>query len=1330
MVEESSDDSDDGSYIPSEEEELERDEDEGQDTDATAEESNDSEGEAEAAEEVEEGHAYQNMEEMEVQKRQYARDLTDLLLRFQGCTAEEHAQEDEESGDSHTTTPAELLTLFEKMDIACPDRLAKAGNPPTAQENLHRVLTPEQRTALFCGTVLEDDPTPSEGDSDDDASFTTANQTQPTAAVPHVRLRSDDPCLGPKITWDVDSIIAISRSMAICQGKLRVNDVQTDVSRLQTSLHLDKFTVHYWEKDTTPVRTGGIRLRPFVRRQARVSLQEVPQWLVGRFGDNDSFQMYILFTRLWRKGQKTTRMRDCDFRMWYDEVWSPALREIMSDQPNFTSALPKSSRHAAANATAKSAETSRAGGLAATRKQFFHVSVPGDRLEEFTEEIKRLVRAGGVRFRRFRGLRFLVDAKGLKAETRATTWNGMVANLHREWTDKVNPRFYGWRCYFDIGKETMPPPHSGQTLLWRRCCLKKWTQRLKSLVPKALGRVTPYQFLQLHDIGSVTVETAPTSLHRLFGLLYAQVYNPFKVHFTAGNTYTFMDQSLDSNAVPSSLRNLLKVAGGGRGADAESLLKLYLHSVQRMNEALQGDMSQPYAIREEFRLEWVLFQEINDEIQNRDLGDSDIDPPVEYLPPEDDEADEPFFTPAVDTPYYTQTTAQMIAWVRWNVNKFCYGFEMLHTWPKHLIHPEHARVMLIYLRCLRCFYGIGNSGDFYRLHLDRRTKTVNGVEQVKHGLAFEKSLEQHGYTWFPPDRILFGTMTIHPDYSRTLGFNLDVRKEGFQRRWPAVNAARNDSQALEWAAEKLDAYRNTQKCVDELLAYLRDLCFSTFRRNVFSEIQGDIKPHCRDDAAAGRHPLTHATLKDILIAPPAYMQRANTTCRNVYDLAEWLWTDSSKFKRDNWGTSKPFRRLFAEASNAIEVRLGLETRTQWRSEFLETFVKLHWVMPYPTSNSLFSRSETQAKLPRFWSTRHAAVIQYYKVQRIPSPYPPSDAASYPLIGWDSMQVMPGDIRLEQQHINRDLNVFARELAEMAAGNREIHEITHAIPHLDMAPFQAASDRTKLHPSMQFIKRRYGSFKGAGPNLERESDDEIAHAMKQFAEAIRYMKNRLTTIHGTMVSVQLKLEPNIRSAQPRTVAASKVIARRARKTGRIPRPDTQVNEDDEAAFVALAQRKHDLDRHDEEVERFHRRELQFLERWLPKIVRARQDTYYHQSSRSIPTPLIQRPPPTPRPPPTLRPTPPRFEPSKRKFKAWPALSDEEPHSPSKKSRLSSPRPRQDGRGSVSQTSNALVDSIEEPLAPPTPTNNINIGGFFKRFSTPSGRASHTHQSLDP
>jgi hypothetical protein len=41
---------------------------------------------------------------------------------------------------------------------------------------------------------------------------------------------------------------------------------------------------------------------------------------------------------------------------------------------------------------------------------------------------------------------------------------------------------------------------------------------------------------------------------------------------------------------------------------------------------------------------------------------------------------------------------------------------MLYTWPKYLIYPEHARVMLIYFRYFRYFYGISNSNDFNRFY--------------------------------------------------------------------------------------------------------------------------------------------------------------------------------------------------------------------------------------------------------------------------------------------------------------------------------------------------------------------------------------------------------------------------------------------------------------------------------------------------------------------------------------------------------------------------------------------------------------------------------------
>jgi hypothetical protein len=113
MVKKLSDDSDDGSYIPSEEEELKQDENEKQDTDIIAEKSNNSESEAEIVKKIEKGYEYRNIDEMEVPKRQYARNLIDLLFRFQGCTAEKHAEKDEKSGNSHIIIPAELLTFFE-----------------------------------------------------------------------------------------------------------------------------------------------------------------------------------------------------------------------------------------------------------------------------------------------------------------------------------------------------------------------------------------------------------------------------------------------------------------------------------------------------------------------------------------------------------------------------------------------------------------------------------------------------------------------------------------------------------------------------------------------------------------------------------------------------------------------------------------------------------------------------------------------------------------------------------------------------------------------------------------------------------------------------------------------------------------------------------------------------------------------------------------------------------------------------------------------------------------------------------------------------------------
>jgi hypothetical protein len=68
-VKKSSDDSDDGSYIFSEKKELERDENEGQNINIIIEKSNNSESERLIIKKIEKAHAYQNMDEIEGQKK-------------------------------------------------------------------------------------------------------------------------------------------------------------------------------------------------------------------------------------------------------------------------------------------------------------------------------------------------------------------------------------------------------------------------------------------------------------------------------------------------------------------------------------------------------------------------------------------------------------------------------------------------------------------------------------------------------------------------------------------------------------------------------------------------------------------------------------------------------------------------------------------------------------------------------------------------------------------------------------------------------------------------------------------------------------------------------------------------------------------------------------------------------------------------------------------------------------------------------------------------------------------------------------------------------------
>ena len=84
------------------------------------------------------------------------------------------------------------------------------------------------------------------------------------------------------------------------------------VSDLKSSLHLAKRRVQYSD--------GQGRLHSVLR-----PVHEIPHYTLGRLVGFEDVSIYVLFPRLYREEQQSSRLLDSDFQTWLDYVLLPAL---------------------------------------------------------------------------------------------------------------------------------------------------------------------------------------------------------------------------------------------------------------------------------------------------------------------------------------------------------------------------------------------------------------------------------------------------------------------------------------------------------------------------------------------------------------------------------------------------------------------------------------------------------------------------------------------------------------------------------------------------------------------------------------------------------------------------------------------------------------------------------------------------------------------------------------------------------------------------------------------------------------------------------------------
>lgn len=541
--------------------------------------------------------------------------------------------------------------------------------------------------------------------------------------------------------------------------------------------------------------------------------------------------------------------------------------------------------------------------------------------------------------------------------------------------------------------------------------------------PASSWRQMYYPQSLLRAQGSLTLEPSPRNPVRKRGLQYCQFYNASKEVLAAGNHYPFQNERLDTLSLDPGMARTWQHVGGAVCHSPLTLLRAYLHTKQRCHTALQGCRTRSYGTREEYRVTGTLLCHLDRLFTQSGQAESPLPPPTGHLP------------------FSVHTTALMLDWWRWNLNKLCLGFEMTYSLqPRTVVHWEHTRVMMMFLRCLACIFG--GQGQHLRrslgLWIDRRVRRApdgSDQEQVQEGLALGPHLERYCYAWMA-DKLDWAAMTFRPPHRAHMVFNTPSLQSAYVERYGRVVETKGDFLLFHDVFDRLHTLRHDPRRSALLLQLLVDLCLQVFRKDVFQTLAGrrtqqPLSPSSLQEACAGTVPLTrrgfrqvfeHGLLDDDL----QFVTGPHMRVTHIENLFAWLWGWDGDGCQGDWERVywefKPYRVLYRQCFGVIAQLHGLRQAREWRVRVKQTWIRTHWILPYPSPQTFWSRGPHQRL--QTWVSVHRGLVPYYR-DRTPTHsgvISPHEVDDLPVSGWERAGV-PGPLDIELPPVPSDLEVW-------------------------------------------------------------------------------------------------------------------------------------------------------------------------------------------------------------------------------------------------------------------------------------------------------------------
>lgn len=550
-----------------------------------------------------------------------------------------------------------------------------------------------------------------------------------------------------------------------------------------------------------------------------------------------------------------------------------------------------------------------------------------------------------------------------------------------------------------------------------------------------------YPLSLTQDLGSLTIQPhlGRRSALRRHGLLYIQLYNTSKGIFAAGNTYPFANHALDTLALDPGLVRAWQHIGQALSHSPQAILRAYLHAKVRCHTALTSCRNHSYGTREEYRVSGPLLHSIHQVMSRRAH-------PRAIMPQH------------ATVPFFIHPTALFLDWIRWNMNRLCLGFELVYTLQSHtVVHWEHTRVMMMFLRALT--YTYGGQGHHLRhsngLWLDCRVDPGAGNgERVVEGMGVGETLDRYGYGWFL-DKVDWASMVFRVAHRSHMAFNTPTLLSAYSRRYQPLVRAQRDYIFVHDIFSQMQAWRDGPPArTAVLLDLLVDVCLRAFWKDVFRALQASkpqqpIKKQALADALAGAVPLTIVGFRRVFQRAPVetefqYVRGSNAKVGHVQVLFSWLWgwagdgNHGGDWRRKGW-EQKLYRLLFRQCFEVITQVFGLGQARAWRATLQYRFVRTHWVLPYPNNQRFWSRGTglhgTGRRRLLTWVSVHPDVERYHREDPLRERTVPLAAINQlPIRGWQR-GAQPMDLSVELPTIPSDLEVLVAAVTRPSPSTR-------------------------------------------------------------------------------------------------------------------------------------------------------------------------------------------------------------------------------------------------------------------------------------------------------